>query len=217
MDEQNSTGKSSVILKAVIAILAIGACVLGYFVYQELKTEDKSFKDTILDITKDGKKEEVIEEDDDVEVVTDDAEEEETKAPEVKAPTISFTEGEIENIKAILDTLNTQPLLGYMDGDVMMYYDSAELSETLNSTKATLKLGEYFAKAKTPWTFPLTEKQKAELIEKQKAEDTSKAEFKKFFGGDCLTGTTSNYLVSLCFNQEKKITKMLFSNDMSIF
>ena len=215
MDEQNSTRKSSVVLKAVIAVLVIGVCVLGYFVYRELKTEDKSLKDIILDITKGEKEEKVVEED--VEVVTDDTEEEETKTPEVKAPTISFTEGEIENIKAILDTLNTQPLLGYMDGDVMMYYNSAELSETLNSTKATLKLGEYFAKAKTPWTFPLTEKQKAELIEKQKAEDTSKAEFKKFFGGDCLTGTTSNYLVSLCFNQEKKITKMLFSNDMSIF
>lgn len=215
MDEQNSTRKSSVVLKAVIAVLVIGVCVLGYFVYRELKTEDKSLKDIILDITKGEKEEKVVEED--VEVVTDDTEEEETKTPEVKAPSISFTEGEIENIKAILDTLNTQPLLGYMDGDVMMYYNSAELSETLNSTKATLKLGEYFAKAKTPWTFPLTEKQKAELIEKQKAEETSKAEFKKFFGGDCLTGTTSNYLVSLCFNQEKKITKMLFSNDMSIF
>ena len=215
MDEQNSTRKSSVVLKAVIAVLVIGVCVLGYFVYRELKTEDKSLKDIILDITKGEKEEKGVEED--VEVVTDDTEEEETKTPEVKAPSISFTEGEIENIKAILDTLNTQPLLGYMDGDVMMYYNSAELSETLNSTKATLKLGEYFAKAKTPWTFPLTEKQKAELIEKQKAEDTSKAEFKKFFGGDCLTGTTSNYLVSLCFNQEKKITKMLFSNDMSIF
>ena len=215
MDEQNNTGKSSVVLKAVIAVLVIGVCVLGYFAYRELKTEDKSLKDIILDITKGEKEEEIVEED--VEVVTDDTEEEETKTPEVKAPSISFTEGEIENIKAILDTLNTQPLLGYMDGDVMMYYNSAELSETLNSTKATLKLGEYFAKAKTPWTFPLTEKQKAELIEKQKAEDTSKAEFKKFFGGDCLTGTTSNYLVSLCFNQEKKITKMLFSNDMSIF
>ena len=215
MDEQNSTRKSSVVLKAVIAVLVIGVCVLGYFAYRELKTEDKSLKDIILDITKGEKEEKVVEED--VEVVTDDTEEEETKTPEVKAPSISFTEGEIENIKAILDTLNTQPLLGYMDGDVMMYYNSAELSETLNSTKATLKLGEYFAKAKTPWTFPLTEKQKAELIEKQKAEETSKAEFKKFFGGDCLTGTTSNYLVSLCFNQEKKITKMLFSNDMSIF
>ena len=215
MDEQNSTRKSSVVLKAVIAVLVVGVCVLGYFAYRELKTEDKSLKDIILDITKGEKEEKVVEED--VEVVTDDTEEEETKTPEVKAPSISFTEGEIENIKAILDTLNTQPLLGYMDGDVMMYYNSAELSETLNSTKATLKLGEYFAKAKTPWTFPLTEKQKAELIEKQKAEETSKAEFKKFFGGDCLTGTTSNYLVSLCFNQEKKITKMLFSNDMSIF
>lgn len=215
MDEQNNTGKSSVVLKAVIAVLVVGVCVLGYFAYRELKTEDKSLKDIILDITKGEKEEKVVEED--VEVVTDDTEEEETKTPEVKAPSISFTEGEIENIKAILDTLNTQPLLGYMDGDIMMYYNSAELSETLNSTKATLKLSEYFAKAKTPWTFPLTEKQKAELIEKQKAEETSKAEFKKFFGGDCLTGTTSNYLVSLCFNQEKKITKMLFSNDMSIF
>ena len=215
MDEQNSTRKSSVVLKAVIAVLVVGVCVLGYFTYRELKTENKSFKDIILDITKGEKEEEIVEED--VEVVTDDIEEEETKTPEVKAPSISFTEGEIENIKAILDTLNTQPLLGYMDGDVMMYYNSSELSETLDSVKATLKLADYFAKAKTPWTFPLTEKQKAELIEKQKAEDTSKAEFKKFFGGDCLTGTTSNYLVSLCFNQEKKITKMLFSNDMSIF
>lgn len=168
MDEQNSTGKSSVVLKTVIAILAIGACVLGFFVYQELKTENKSFKDMILDITKSGKKEEVVEEDEVVEIVTDDTEEEETKAP-----TISFTKDEIENIKAILDTLNTQPLLGYMDGDVMMYYDSAVLSETLNSTKATLKLGDYFAKAKTPWTFPLTEEQKAKY--------TSNAEFKKFF------------------------------------
>lgn len=209
MDEQNSTGKSSVVLKTVIAILAIGACVLGFFVYQELKTENKSFKDMILDITKGGKKEEVVEEDDDIEVVTDNTEEEETKTPEVKAPTISFTKDEIENIKAILDTLNTQPLLGYMDGDVMMYYDSAELSETLNSTKATLKLGDYFAKAKTPWTFPLTEEQKAEYA--------SKSEFKKFFGGDCLTGISNNYLVSLCFNEGKKITKMLFSNDMSIY
>ena len=215
MDEQNNTGKSSVVLKAVIAVLVVGVCVLGYFTYRELKTENKSFKDIILDITKGEKEEEIVEED--VEVVTDDIEKEETKTPEVKAPSISFTEGEIENIKAILDTLNTQPLLGYMDGDVMMYYNSSELSETLDSVKATLKLADYFAKAKTPWTFPLTEKQKAELIEKQKAEDTSKAEFKKFFGGDCLTGTTSNYLVSLCFNQEKKITKMLFSNDMSIF
>lgn len=215
MDEQNNTGKSSVVLKAVIAVLVVGVCVLGYSAYRELKTEDKSLKDIILDITKGEKEEEIVEED--VEVVTDDTEEEETKTPEVKAPSISFTEGEIENIKAILDTLNTQPLLGYMDGDVMMYYNSSELSETLDSVKATLKLADYFAKAKTPWTFPLTEKQKAELIEKQKAEDTSKAEFKKFFGGDCLTGTTSNYLVSLCFNQEKKITKMLFSNDMSIF
>ncbi len=204
MDEQNSTGKSSVVLKTVIAILAIGACVLGFFVYQELKTENKSFKDMILDITKGGKKEEVIEEDEVVEIVTDDTEEEETKAP-----TISFTKDEIENIKAILDTLNTQPLLGYMDGDVMMYYDSAVLSETLNSTKATLKLGDYFAKAKTPWTFPLTEEQKAEYA--------SKSEFKKFFGGDCLTGISNNYLVSLCFNEGKKITKMLFSNDMSIY
>lgn len=204
MDEQNSTGKSSVVLKTVIAILAIGACVLGFFVYQELKTENKSFKDMILDITKSGKKEEVVEEDEVVEIVTDDTEEEETKAP-----TISFTKDEIENIKAILDTLNTQPLLGYMDGDVMMYYDSAELSETLNSTKATLKLGDYFAKAKTPWTFPLTEEQKAEYA--------SKSEFKKFFGGDCLTGISNNYLVSLCFNEGKKITKMLFSNDMSIY
>lgn len=204
MDEQNSTGKSSVVLKTVIAILAIGACVLGFFVYQELKTENKSFKDMILDITKGGKKEEVVEEDEVVEIVTDDTEEEETKAP-----TISFTKDEIENIKAILDTLNTQPLLGYMDGDVMMYYDSAVLSETLNSTKATLKLGDYFAKAKTPWTFPLTEEQKAEYA--------SKSEFKKFFGGDCLTGISNNYLVSLCFNEGKKITKMLFSNDMSIY
>ena len=209
MDEQNSTGKSSVVLKAVIAILAMGACVLGYFVYQELKTEDKSFEDTILDITKGEKKEEIVEEDDDVEVVTDDTEEEETKTPEVNAPSISFTEGEIENIKAILDTLNTQPLLGYMDGDVMMYYDSAELSETLNSTKATLKLSEYFDKAKTPWTFPLTEEQKSKYA--------SKSDFKKFFGGDCLTGISNNYLVSLCFNESKKITKMLFSNDMSIY
>ena len=63
MDEQNSTGKSSVVLKTVIAILAIGVCVLGFFVYQELKTENKSFKDMILDITKGGKKEEVVEED----------------------------------------------------------------------------------------------------------------------------------------------------------
>jgi len=209
MDEQNSIGKSSVVLKVIVAVLVIGVCVLGFFVYQELKTENKSFKDIILDITKGEKEEKIVEEDEDVEVVTDDTEEEETKAPEVKAPTISFTEGEIENIKAILNTLNTQPLLGYMDGDVMMYYNSAELSETLNSTKATLKLGEYFAKAKTPWTFPLTEEQKAEYA--------SKAEFKKFFGGDCLTGISNNYLVSLCFNEGKKITKMLFSNDMSIY
>ena len=82
MDEQNSTRKSSVVLKAVIAVLVIGVCVLGYFVYRELKTEDKSLKDIILDITKGEKEEKVVEED--VEVVTDDTEEEETKHRKLK-------------------------------------------------------------------------------------------------------------------------------------
>ena len=116
----------------------------------------------------------------------------------------------IENIKAVLNTMNTQPMESYMAPKVNVHYNSKTPDKSLEVTPATLSM-DYLSDAKTPWTFPLSDSEKAKYA--------SKAGFENLFDSNCLVGRSANsgHLVSFCYNEDIKIHTIFYSRDLSIF
>lgn len=77
-------------------------------------------------------------------------------APEPAAfvPSADFT----DNTTDVLNTLNTEPLLGHMSDRVTLYYNSADQATAIDAVGATNALL-YFSDAQTPWNLRLPEAQ----------------------------------------------------------
>lgn len=120
------------------------------------------------------------------------------------------SEGLIDNITAVFNTMNTQPMQGYMADLVQVYKDDDEDPEIYtDKTAATLSI-DYVPAGQQPWNFRLSQAD----IARYKAKD----DFKKFFQKGCLAGRSAHGLVvSLCFNPEGKIHTMLLCKDVLTF
>lgn len=109
----------------------------------------------------------------------------------------------IENITAVFDTANTQPLEGHMASQVALYDDSTNVTEK-NPVGATLAVADFLQKTDARgWNFQLS----ADEIVKYKAESSHD----KLFGSGCLTGhdQTKTHVASLCFTTEGKIHSII--------
>lgn len=117
----------------------------------------------------------------------------------------------LENIKAIFETMNTQPIEGYLASSVTLYQNSATpWKVSSNKTEVALSL-DMLGSHSQQWNFNLPESEINRL--------KSKAGFEKLFGGGCLTGRTAsgNSIVSLCFSKDGKIHSILMGNNPSVF
>ena len=117
----------------------------------------------------------------------------------------------LENIKAIFETMNTQPIEGYLASSVTLYQNSATpWKVSSNKTEVALSL-DMLGSHSQQWSFNLPESEINRL--------KSKAGFEKLFGGGCLTGRTASgiSIVSLCFSKDGKIHSILMGNNPSIF
>lgn len=190
---------TTTVLVVVIAALTIAVSGLGYMQYNNLRKENKTLKDVLVNI-----KDKKVGEKEEGDGGSKRNEEEENTRD------VTFSKEQLENFKAALNTMNTQPFEGYMAEKVEIYYNSPNKSTELEPTRATLTL-DYLEKAKKPWVFPLTEEQKKKYA--------SKEGFAELFKPSCLTGVSadSGHLVSLCFNGKKKIERILLCNDLGIF
>ena len=109
----------------------------------------------------------------------------------------------VENITAVFDTANTQPLEGHMASQVTLYDDSTNVAEK-NPVGATLAVADFLQKTDARgWNFQLS----ADEIAKYKAESGHD----KSFGNGCLTGhdQTKTHVASLCFTAEGKIHSII--------
>lgn len=115
----------------------------------------------------------------------------------------------IDNITAILNTLDTRPIEGYLANEVKLFYASNAPATTLTDKTRVAKSLEYFSDAKTPWDFRLSNEHIARY----------KKKFDKLFGDGCLTGSSADagHVVSFCFNKEGKIHSIFFCRDPRVF
>lgn len=115
----------------------------------------------------------------------------------------------IDNITAILNTLDTRPIEGYLASEVKLFYTSSTPATTLTDKTRVAKSLEYFSDAKIPWDFRLTNERIARY----------KKKFDKLFGDGCLTGLSADagHVVSFCFNKEGKIHSIFFCRDPRVF
>lgn len=115
----------------------------------------------------------------------------------------------IDNFTAILNTLNTQPLEGYLANEVKIFYASNTPANTLTNKARITKSLEYFSDAKIPWNFRLPSDHLAHYQKK----------FDKLFGKGCLAGASADvgHVVSFCFNKEGKIHSIFLCRDPRVF
>lgn len=115
----------------------------------------------------------------------------------------------IDNFTAILNTLNTQPLEGYLANEVKLFYDSNTPATTLTNKARITKSLEYFSDAKIPWNFRLPSDHLAHYQKK----------FDKLFDKGCLAGASADvgHVVSFCFNKEGKIHSIFLCRDPRVF
>lgn len=191
-------GENTIVLQVAIAVLLVVIAGLVYLIFsgKDLKT---------LFTGNPKEKAEIVEE-----------ESKEVPQKEDPKPTPTPTKSNlpdndtIENIKAVLNTMNTQPMEFYMAPKVNIHYNSPTPATSLEVTPATLSM-DYLSDAKTPWTFPLSDSEKAKYA--------SKAGFENLFDSNCLVGRSANsgHLVSFCYNEDIKIHTIFYSRDLSIF
>lgn len=114
----------------------------------------------------------------------------------------------IDNVTAVFNTMNTQPLQGYMSNSVKVYKDSADNPTIYTDPVQAVLSIDYVPAGQQPWNFRLTD---------YKLHKT-KQHFAKFFEKGCLFGRSSQGLiVSLCFTPEGKIHTMLLCKDFQTF
>lgn len=115
----------------------------------------------------------------------------------------------INNITAILNTMDTQPFEGYVAGEVKLYYASNDPATTLTDRTQIAKSLEYFSDAKIPWDLRLSD----QVITRYKSK------FDKLFGEDCLTGSSADagHVVSFCFNKDGKVRSIFLCRDPRVF
>lgn len=132
-----------------------------------------------------------------------------TPTPAPAEPAFRPSDAMIENIAAILNTMNTQPFEGYAANEVSLYYASNEPSVTLNDKTQIAKSLEYFSDAKEPWDLKLP----SDIIARYKKK------FDKLFGDGCLAGHSADatHVVSFCFNKEGKIYSIFLCRDPRVF
>lgn len=197
------TGKEkTVVLQVAIGILLVVIAVLLYLLLQpkNSKTQEESRSKEGVEVIEEKKEEEK-----EVAPIKED-----TATPPESTKSNLPNKNESENIKAVLDTNNTQPMGFYMAPKVEIYYNSSTPSTSLDPDGATGSLS-YLEDAKTPWKFPLSESEKAPYA--------NKAGFEKLFSSNCLVGKSANsgHLVSFCYNEDSKIDSIFLSRDLSIF
>lgn len=134
-----------------------------------------------------------------------------TPAPEPADDYYKPDAATLENIKAIFETMNTQPIEGYLANSVTLYQNSATPWKTTSSKSEVALSLDMLGGHSQQWNFNLPEAEINRL--------KSQAGFEKLFGGGCLTGRTAsgNSIVSLCFSKEGKIRSILMCNKPSIF
>lgn len=184
------------ILIGVVAVLVIGA--VGFMVWRN----DESTKENQKPKEESSK---VKSTDDDASSKVDKPAPSPTPAPTPFKPSADM----IENIAAILNTMNTQPFEGYVADEVTLYYESAEPATTLKDKTQIAGTLQYFDDAKTPWGLNLP----------QTTIDRYKNKFPSLFSDDCLIGHSADagHVVSFCFTQEGKIHSIFLCRDSQIF
>ena len=126
--------------------------------------------------------------------------------PAVFVPTTEF----VDNTTAVLNTLNTEPLLAYMQDRVEIYYNSTTPDVSLDAVSAANTLL-YFSDATTPWNLKLSQNE----IDHYK----NTPGFEKLFGPGCLSGHSAdaNHIVSFCFTADGKIHSIFLGREPEIF
>ena len=115
----------------------------------------------------------------------------------------------INNITAILNTLDTRPLEGYLADEVKLFYASSTPATVLTNKTRIAKSLEYFSDAKTPWDLRLPAEQIARYRKK----------FDTVFSENCLVGASADagHVVSFCFTKEGKIYSIFLCRDPRVF
>ena len=134
-----------------------------------------------------------------------------TPAPEPADDYYKPDTATLENIKAIFETMNTQPIEGYLASSVTLYQNSATPWKTTSSKSEVALSLDVLGSHSQRWNFNLSESEINRL--------KSQAGFERLFGSGCLTGRTAsgNSIVSLCFSKDGKIHSILMYNKPSIF
>lgn len=124
--------------------------------------------------------------------------------------TTSFpTAEQRDTIKAVMDTMNTQPIAGYMAPSVEVILAASEGQPAKNPDQAALSL-EYFQDATRPWRFDLPA-------------DTLKAYGKSQYYGQYFDENTyvgraeSGEVVSFHFNSDGKIDRIFMAINDELF
>ncbi len=171
----------------LILILGVGAYYLGTITTKP--TDDKS---KIFTSNKSEKK--VVSPT--VEIDEDDTE---TISPTIKKMSLEDLK---ENIKAAINTGNTQPFETYMADKVNVILEASECCGIVSKEKAAKQL-EYFNDAEGPWNFD----QSNETIKKLKQTEPT-----KYGPESAFVGIASNeYTVSFKFNSDNKISDITMS------
>lgn len=122
--------------------------------------------------------------------------------------TITLTDEQKQTIQDSMDTMNTQPLAGYMASQVEVVIAASEGTPPKNPDEATLSL-DYFKNSKNPWDFNLS----ASVLSSY----AKSPSYGKYFLENTYVGkAASGEIVSFHFGNDGKIDRIFMSVSESI-
>lgn len=186
--------KQTKIVLVVAGLVTVVALALAAWLF--IKNNDLEDKNRTLETEKQSQEK------------TPKSESTETKADSTKPTTQSasklmLSESQKENIKAALDTMNTQPLESYMDSRVEVIVAASGGQPPMSSRDATMSL-DYFSSAAAPWEF-------------SEGPSYESSEYKQYFSDSTYVGkSVSGQVVSFHFNDAGKIDRIFMAIDESL-
>ncbi len=180
--------RAKLILTILVTVLVLA--LIGWLVWQnnELRGKNQTLEENKQATQQDTDKESAVTN---------------TKPEETAKPQFTITEQLKENIKAALETMNTQPMAGLMAPQVEVVLAASEGVPPRNPDEATRSL-DYFSSAKSPWNFDLG----ASTLDMYRSSEY----YKQYFEGNILAGkAASGEVVSFRFNDSGKIDRIFMS------
>lgn len=203
------------ILLIVLSVTLAGATGVMAWQMQEIIKENKELKDKVTDLT--GRIEGGNSNKTNAETSTgtdtntngvNEPTNNNHQATSDKTPSLYIPDAKLtEHVKAVLDTMDTHPIEGYMaEKPLVIYANDGEVFNLYTSSPFdAVRTLEYLSDARKPWSFANSNEEMAKY---------EKFGFdKKYLGKNCLIGHSYNgqHFVSLCFNLEKKIETIVMS------